>query len=64
MKTYRVTLKATDANGNPLVVEVQGDQHKYLDPHTLSVLGEGDPLPVVAMFPAGEFVAIEISEGT
>ncbi len=63
MKTYRVTLKITDATGNPLVVEARGTGHGFTggDGDNLNIYN-GEGKPPVAIFPAGEFAAIEISE--
>jgi hypothetical protein len=60
MKTYRVTLKVTDASGEPIVREVKGNSHAMSGAEHLVIFV--NPEETVAVFPAGEYAAVEISE--
>jgi hypothetical protein len=60
MKTYRVTLKVTDASGEPIVREVKGNSYAFSgEEHFVISANSGED---VAIFPAGEYAAVEISE--
>jgi hypothetical protein len=58
MRTYRVTLKISDENGNPVVIETKGDTHGFTGADSLTVYAE--PSRTVLIVPGGEFAAIEI----
>jgi hypothetical protein len=58
MKTYRVTLKLTDASGAPIVKDVRGEGHEFSGGTNLNIYSS--PGVHVAIFPEGEFAAIEI----
>ncbi len=60
MKTYRVTLKVTDASGEPIVREIKGNSHAFSGGEHLVIFA--NPSEYVAIFPAGEYAAVEISE--
>jgi hypothetical protein len=60
MKTYRVTLKVTDASGEPIVREVKGNSYAFSAEEHFTIFA--NPGEDVAIFPAGEYAAVEISE--
>jgi hypothetical protein len=61
VKTYRVTLKISDANGNPVVIGAKGTGHAFTGGDNLSIYD--GPQNAVLVVPSGEFAAIEISDG-
>lgn len=58
MKTYKVLLKVTGANGEPIALEVKGDSHAFTDGDTLTVMQKGE---IAAVFPSGAYAALQIS---
>ncbi len=60
MYTYKVTLKITGADGEHIVHEVKGTEHRFAAGGALNIFG--GPRKVVAVFPPGEYVAVEIVE--
>jgi len=60
MSTYKVTLKITGADGEPIVREVKGVDHMFANGGALNVYS--GPQKIVAVFPPGEFAAVEIIE--
>jgi hypothetical protein len=58
MRTYRVTLKISDENGNPVIIETKGNTHGFTGGDNLTVYAE--PGRHVLIVPGGEFAAVEI----